>query len=333
MTPAAQAAPSATAMPTLTPTSTPLPTEPPPTPTSVVAVPGWQDLVAHYPQTGQSVVSVIRHDGVWDGDQILENVVLQMLDAAIVQLTGLGDAVAAWAMLFGPGETIGIKVNTISRYTTTPTVAYGVARRLQEAGVPAEQIVLFDRQEWELSSRGFQINQDGPGVRCRGAKGWTDTLSVAGTSQQVHDVLVSCDALINIPALKSHGDAGFTSALKNHYGSISHPGQMHGGYCNPYIAELNAAPVIRDKTRLIVGDFLRSCPYSWNQMTKENLIAMSFDPVAHDTVARQVLVDRRTADGRTADDIVQKGIHLETAFELGLGADAAHSEVKRTILE
>jgi hypothetical protein len=255
-----------------------------------------------------------------------------MLDAAIVQLTGLGDAAIAWSALFRPGETIGIKVNTISRYTTTPTVAYAVARRLQEAGVPAEQIVLFDRTDHELSARGFQVNHDGPGVRCRGAKGWAETVSVVDTSQRVHDVLSSCDAMINIPALKNHGDAGFTSALKNHYGTIDRPVLMHGGYCNPYIAELNAVPAIRDKTRLIVGDFLRTCPYNWNQMIRENVIAMSFDPVAHDSVARQILVDRRTADGRPADDIVQKGIHLEAAFELGLGADAAHSEVKRILL-
>jgi hypothetical protein len=70
-----------------------------------------------------------------------------MLDAALVQLTGIGDAAAAWRALFGPGEQVGIKVNTISRYTTTPQVAYAVAQRLIEAGLPAEQIVIFDRVE------------------------------------------------------------------------------------------------------------------------------------------------------------------------------------------
>ena len=111
---------------------------------------------------------------------------------------------------------------------------------------------------------------------------------------------IGLDALINVPALKEHGIAGFTSALKNHYGTIDRPGSLHSSYCDPAIAELNALPVIRDKTRLVVGDFIRICPYDWNRMTKENRIAMSADPVAHDAVARQLLVDRRTADGRPA---------------------------------
>jgi hypothetical protein len=298
----------------------------------LVTTPARVDLLSHYPRTAQSVVSVVRHDGVWDGDRILEGTVLQMLDAALTQLTGLGDALSAWRALFDPGELIGIKVNTISQYTTSPQVAYAVARRLQEAGIPAEQIVLFDRSDRELRDRGFQLNDGGPGVQCRGAKAWEQAADVAGVEQRIHDVMLSCDALINLPPLKEHGTSGFTSAMKNHYGTINGPGRLHGNNCDPFIPQLNGLPVIRDKTRLIVGDLLRICPYNWNQMTRENLITMSFDPVAHDTVARQVLVDRRQADGRPGGYIEGRSHYLDTAFALGLGADAAHTEVRRATL-
>jgi hypothetical protein len=277
-------------------------------------------------------VSLVQHDGVGDGDQILSQVVLEMLDAALTQLTGIHDAAAAWSVLFDPRETVGIKVNTISRYTTTPQVAYAVAQRLQEAGVPAEQIVLFDRSEGELRSRGFTLNADGPGVRCRGPRGWDEPATVAGTTQRVHDVMLSCDALINLPALKQHGTSGFTSAMKNHYGTIDNPGRLHVGQCDPGIPELNALPVIRDKTRLIVGDFIRSCPYDWNRMTRENLIAMSFDPVAFDWVARQVLVDRRTVDGRSAGDIAGMSHYVESAVAMGLGAGEGNIEMRKISL-
>ena len=50
-----------------------------------------------------------------------------------------------------------------------PEVAYAVARRLQEAGLAPEQIVIFDRTDHELMGRGYTLNADGPGVRCRGA--------------------------------------------------------------------------------------------------------------------------------------------------------------------
>ncbi len=275
------------------------------------------------------MVSLIQHNGVWSGDQIVENAVLQMLDAAIVQLTGLNDALAAWRVLFDPGETIGIKVNTISRYTTTPTVTYTVARRLQEAGIPAEQIVVFDRTDRELIDRGFTLNADGPGVHCRGARAWEETQTVTGTAQRVHDVMLSCDALINIPALKEHGTSGFTSALKNHYGTIDRPGVLHGGNCDPYIVDLNALPVIQNKTRLVIGDWIRICPYDWNQMTKESKMAMSFDPVAHDVIARQVLLERREADGRRGGYIEGRSHYLESAVKARLGADLEHIVLRR----
>jgi len=312
-------APAATALPTLTP----LPHAP---------TPARADLVAHYPQVAQSVVSLIYHAGAWDGDRIVVPAVLEMLDAAIVQLTGLGDALAAWSALFDPSELVGIKVNTISRYTTTPQVAYAVAQRLQDAGIPAEQIVLFDRSPSELEDRGFALNDGGVGVQCRGPKAWEGPATVAGTRQRVHDVMLSCDALINIPALKEHGISGFTSALKNHYGTIDSPGALHPNECDPYIPELNALPVIRDKTRLIVGDFLRTCPYNWSRMTKENTIAMSFDPVAHDWVARQILVDRRKADGKPGAYIEGRSHYLDTAVQMGLGADVEHTEVRKASL-
>lgn len=303
-----------------------------PSPTATVALPGRADLLAHYPQTAQSVVSVVQHDGVWEGDQIRSSVVLQMLDAAITQLTGLNDALAAWRILFDPGEVVGIKVNTISRYSTTPETAYAVARRLQDAGIPAEQIILFDRSNGELKSRGFTVNADGSGVRCRGAKAWDQPTAVGESTQRIHDVMLACNALINIPPLKEHSFAGFTSALKNHYGTINGPEQLHGNHCDPYIPELNALPIIRDKTRLIVGDLLRTCPYDWNRMTKENQIAMSFDPVAHDTIARQILLDRRDADGRQGQYIVGLSHYLDTAVKLELGADTAHTEVRKAVL-
>ena len=67
-------------------------------------------------------------------------------------------------------------------------------------------------------------------------------------------------------------------------------------------------------------------------MTKENKVLMSFDPVAHDTVARQVLLDRRQADGRPGAYIQGKSHYLDSAVKLGLGADAAHTKVRESTL-
>jgi len=302
--------------------------------TPIRTQPARADLLAHYPQVASSPVSLVRHAGAWEGDRVQEQVVLEMLDAALVELTGIGDAAVAWRVLFDPGEQVGIKVNASSRYATTPEVAYAVARRLQEAaGLKAEQIVIFDFKERNLANRGFTLNADGPGVRCRGPAAWEgEQERVAGFRQRLHDVMRSCDALINLPALKMHDVAGLTSALKNHYGTVSHPQRLHDGSCNPGIPALNALPVIRDKTRLVIGDFIRICPYNWRQMSVETLIAMSFDPVAHDAVARQVLVARCEADGRPAGGIVAKSGYLETAVEMGLGAGLEQVDLRQRTL-
>ena len=328
------ASPTQTAAPTRTPVPTPTEAKPTATPTvdPLVGLPARADLLAHYPKVAQSVVSIVHHPGVWSGDEIQVNVLLTMLDAAIGQLTGIQDALTAWQVLFDPGEMIGIKVNTISRYTTAPQTAYAVAQRLQDAGIPANQIILFDRTNGELTDRGFTLNDGGSGVQCRGARSWEQPVTIAGTNQKVHDVMVSCDALINLPTLKQHGTSGFSSALKNHFGTVSQPSMLHGNDCDPGIPELNALPVIRDKTRLVIGDFVRICPYDWNRMTKESLIAMSVDPLAHDYVARQILLDRIAADGRSGSYIAERSHYLDTAFQQGLGADAAHTTVRRTSL-
>ena len=65
-----------------------------------------------------------------------------------------------------------------------------------------------------------------------------------------------CTAIINVPVLKDHDLAGVTMAMKNFYGAIHNPNKYHDNNCNPYIAELNTSPIIKDKTRLIVCDAL-----------------------------------------------------------------------------
>jgi hypothetical protein len=67
-------------------------------------------------------------------------------------------------------------------------------------------------------------------------------------------------------------------------------------------------------------------------MTVENLIAMSFDPVAHDAVGRQILVERREADGRPAGSILSMSGYVETAVEMGLGGGMAQVDLREVNL-
>jgi hypothetical protein len=261
-----------------------------------------------------------------------------MLEASITKLTGLSDAREAWAALFRPGEKIAIKVNTFSNsliWTHVPLVLE-VTNSLQEAGIPAEQITIFDFRTLELSTAGYTVNTDNPGVRCTGMDSnySAEPIEVLNTQIKLSNILKECDALINIPVLKSHMLAGITFAMKNHYGSFFYPGFLHSNNMRG-VAALNALPEIKDRTRLIIGDALaanlryaNSYPY-WQEDWVGDSIFMSFDPVAHDTVGLQLLTrELEKIGGNPASLIGMATPALEYAVELGLGTnDPANMEV------
>ena len=141
------------------------------------------------------------------------------------------------------------------------------------------------------------------------------------------------DALINLPTPKEHSGAGISVAMKNHYGSVDRPGALHGNLCDPAIAELNAQANIRDKTRLIVGAALNVSPNDWNRPVRENALLLSFDPVALDTVGRDILVRHRQDMGLQSRSLVEGVRQLGTAQGLQLGAtDAERIELLEVVL-
>ena len=330
--PAATAPSSPTAALTDTPTApppTPIPTSQPPQPTTAPPnTPMTSPTLTPAPIARPHVLGKVvqaRHAGVWDGSDLQSNAIRQMLDASITRLTGIDDTRAAWSALFAPGERIALKVNTIAgaAYWTHVPLVMAVAESLQDAGVPAEQIVIFDRLSRELEGAGYTLNTDGSGVRCYGTdRAYTAGWALLDRDVAISDVLLSCDALINIPLLKTHGTSGISFALKNHYGTFDRPGQYHGNI-EKALGALNALDAIRDRTRLTIGDALAICTHNWNNAVTGDSILMSFDPVAHDAVGMELFTDARAATGANSTAAAQKvAAWLEHAASLGLGEHA-----------
>lgn len=277
--------------------------------------------MAHWPATDASRVVVVRHDGVWDGDTPDPAAVLQMLDTGIGVLSDASDTQAVWRTLFDPGERVLLKVNCISYGgPTQPVVAYAVAQRLQDAGLAAENILIFDRTDRELASAGYTLNEDEPGVQCHGTRGDGSEAALSQATVRFYQECDAYDAIVNIPTPKQHGMAGISVAMKNHYGSVNRPGALHGGRCDPAIAELNVQPIIREKTRLVVSAALNISPSDWNRPERENALLLSFDSVALDTVARDILVRHRQENGMSVDSLISGAPQLRTAQSLELGA-------------
>ncbi len=284
------------------------------------------DILKFYPTVPSRVVHT-HHRGVWDGAALNPQALKEMLDVSVTRLTGLQDALSAWKVLFDPSERIAIKVNTLQygSFWTHSALVMAVAGRLQEAGVPAGQIIIYDRASSDLKGGGFAINKDGPGVQCFGTDGSYDSgWKIGDVSVGLSEILLSCDALIDMPILKTHSmdGAGMSFALKNHYGTFDQPQNFHGDKLLQGLPGLNALSPIKDRTRLIIGDALKIVQDSWYAAFDSDFICMSFDPVAHDALGLKVLNEVQAANGIQTEPTRKRASEwLKNAAALGLGTD------------
>lgn len=309
-------------------------TSPPPSTAAPTLPLARSELTAHWPAADKSRVVLVRHGEVWSDGVPDPARVRQMLDDGMRTLARTADVLAVWQALFEPGERVLLKVNCIAYGgPTQPAVTYAVAGRLQEAGLRAEDILIFDRTDHELQSAGYALNEGSAGVQCHGARGEGSEAPLTQARVRFFQEIDNCDAIINLPTPKQHGGAGISVALKNHYGSVNQPGRLHDDWCDPAIAELNAQDNIRKKTRLIVGAALKVSPADWNRPKREDALLLSFDPVALDTVARDILVRHRQALGLDTGFLVDGARQLATAQSLGLGTtDASRIDLQEVQL-
>jgi len=248
---------------------------------------------------------VLNPGGVVDGE-----VLSAMVRSALLNLTGIASAEKAWGSLFAPRDIVGIKVNAIAGRLLSPTPAWVpiLAQGLRAAGVEEKRIILWDRSSRELKEAGFPLNWEQGGIRCFGTDapgvGYDPDLvengSIGGLLSRILTALTSCQ--VNLCLLKDHNLAGLSGALKNLYGAIHNPNKYHDDHCNPYIADLNALPQIREKFRLTLCDALRVQYHggpAFKSQWVENYggILASFDPVALDFAGWRLLDQIRKAHG------------------------------------
>jgi uncharacterized protein (DUF362 family) len=254
------------------------------------------------------------------------------VDEALIALTNAASVQDAWAQVFPElqsTDVIGIKVNCINRRLSShPEVVYAIAQSLVESlGVNPNNIIIWDRTSRELKRAKYTHNVTDKGVRCLGTSdkiGYDKSFAVeVGNGRQVHlsNILSRmCTYLINVPVLKDHNIAGVTLSLKNHYGSIDRPGSCHGEGCDPYIANLNNTPQIKNKTKLIICDALfgiyKGGPHGSPQWINRQILT-STDPVALDHIG-MTLIDQQRRE-KSIKLISERTKYLLTAAKLGLG--------------
>ena len=107
-------------------------------------------------------------DKVWNDDVLDEQVVSEMIDRAMMKLTGLDSAKEAWKDFVLPTDIVGIKINPLAgkQLSTHRIIVDKIIDGLYGAGVLRNQIIIWDRFESHLINAGYEINQSDRGVRC-----------------------------------------------------------------------------------------------------------------------------------------------------------------------
>ena len=279
-------------------------------------------------QAGMSKLVIVNNPEAVERTSVKADIARDMVDAGVMQFTGETTVADAWGSVL-PGlsgdDLVTIKVNCInSSLPTHPQVVDAIVNGLIAAGVKDNNIIVWDRTNHELSGCGYKRNTGKTGVRYFGTNeggwGYGTRIKTGGRSVRLSKILTSSDHLINVPVLKDHNMAGVTLSMKNHYGSIDNPGTLHGGGCDPFIAELNDVPEIRDKTRMIVLDaclgVYQGGPGGSPQF-KPNSIILGQDTVAVDYQGWKILEAERQKHGRG----LPQPNNIKTAANLGLGTN------------
>jgi uncharacterized protein (DUF362 family) len=261
--------------------------------------------------------------------------VLRLLDRAVQSFYGGDSPLDAWKKVAHPGEVVGLKVNCLCGRgaATNPVLVEAICERLQQAGVPQKDIVIWDRLNSDLESAGFRVATRPDRIRTIGndTAGYDMDLAIYGSAGSLltKTLTHTCDVVINLPVLKDHGIVGVTLALKNLFGAIHNPNKYHTNAGDPFVADINMFDPIRRKVRLTICDGLTAQyeggpsfmpQWSWPY----NGLLVARDPVALDYTGWQILERKRAEKGmKPLRDLHREPLYIATAADAGhrLGTD------------
>ena len=268
-----------------------------------------------------------RHPAAITDGRVSQAAIQGMVDAGMKALTGDASARDAWARFVTPTDVVALKVNPsgVPGTTTSIPLVREVIRSLASVGVPARNIIVYDRNSNQLEVNGYHTLVP-PGVR---VVGLDQRWAVRGEARAGYDPLVFCEMdcfgeretrsylasvvvseankIINLPCLKEHNASGVTGCLKNlAYGSFNNVARTHAGtktYTDPVIPVMCTAPPLRAKSVLHIMDGIRavyhSGPFAWNPefIWDANTLLFGTDPVAVDRIELEIVEQKRRAVG------------------------------------
>ena len=321
------------------------------------ATPGWaQQPLPSAPREPEpprrSRVVIVRDPKAVDFYVAQTNRVARMVDRGIVALTQAADVAAAWRQFARPNDVVGIKINSLPgpAMGTRREVVSAVVEGLRRAGVPAKNIIIWDRSEDNLVAAGWDLRDSGDGPLCMATLpnvGWDSHVyyqvphvgSIIWGDQEFRErdigersyysriVTERVTKLINIPVLMDNRHVGLSGCLYNiAMGSVDNNRrfQTESLHYDAGIAEICARPPISEKLVLNILDGLVA-QYAGGPMFQPQAswtpgeIYLSRDPVALDALALAAIEKRRKDAGMPS--LRDRARHIHFAVEMGVGVD------------
>ena len=257
-------------------------------------------------------------------NRISQPIVHLLLEHAMTQLTGESSARDAWAKFIQPNDIVGIKINPSGAPAccSSPEIIREIIAAVRSVGVPARNIVVYDRYSYEIDLGSYQALLP-TGVQIVGIQD-AFTSGVVGYEPSVY-----CDAnffgewetrsymasivahevtkIINVPTMKDHSASGVTGALKNlAYGTFNNVARTHRAphsFTNPLIGLMCTVEPLRSKSVLHIMDGMRLVwhggPLTQVQdfIEQPGILMVGTDPVAMDTIELEAIEAKRREHG------------------------------------
>ncbi|HUA98247.1 MAG TPA: DUF362 domain-containing protein [Terracidiphilus sp.] len=268
------------------------------------------------------VVEVFQGNSISD-NRVSQPIVGRMLREGMKELTGERTPAAAWRRFIEPHDVVGIKINSSGAPVccSSPEIVREIIAALRSIGVPAENIVVFDRYSYEIELGAYEALVP-VGPRLVG-------IEYGAFDAARYDFDVYCDAnffgesetrsflakvvtqevtkIINIPTMKDHSASGVTGCLKNiGYGCFNNVARTHQQpftYTDPFIGYLCSTEPLRSKSVLHIMDGMREVWHggpitsNWEFVCEAKTLFLGTDPVAVDAVELEAVETKRREQG------------------------------------
>ena len=257
------------------------------------------------------------------GNRVSQSIVRQMLEHAMKELTEEKSAQAAWAKFVEPNDIVGIKINPSGAPAccSSPEILREIIGSVQSVGVPARNILVYDRYSYEMDIGSYQALLP-PGVRIVGiqdtfvdSSGYDTNVYCAANffgewetrSYMANIVAQLVTKIINVPTMKDHSASGVTGCLKNlAYGTFNNVARSHRAphsFTNPLIGLMCTVEPLRSKAVLHIMDGMRQVwhggPLTQVQdfIDQAGILLVATDPVALDTIELEAIEKKRRERG------------------------------------